>query len=230
MSSRCCAPALLWARRKPSSSSAIRRNKSPPSSSRSAPTTVLQQPQHGTGHAMQVARRAVGNAKLVDRPSRRRASGPNRNLARAGRAHRAGNAAATILTAVVSDPQRLRPHRAQIGNAGRRHRRRIAAHRRAARHQRDQLQHLLLHARQALAGAGAGEAQQQAPRAVPDRRDRRSRLQRRNRARAGCARSARSPRLQHARRSRRSRPHLPRMEAQRADECTASPFSCRKPC
>ena len=27
--------------------------------------TVLQQPQHGTGHAMQVVRRALGNAKLV---------------------------------------------------------------------------------------------------------------------------------------------------------------------
>src|SRR4030088_1958665 len=31
----------------------------------SGATTVLQQPQHGTGHAMQVARRALGNAKVV---------------------------------------------------------------------------------------------------------------------------------------------------------------------
>src|SRR5215469_5202545 len=28
-------------------------------------TTVLQQPQNGTGHAMQVARRALGNAKIA---------------------------------------------------------------------------------------------------------------------------------------------------------------------
>src|SRR5262249_36743283 len=28
-------------------------------------TSVLQNPQHGTGHAMQVARRAVGNTKYV---------------------------------------------------------------------------------------------------------------------------------------------------------------------
>src|ERR1700692_48355 len=28
-------------------------------------TTVLQQPQHGTGHAMQVGRRALGKAKLA---------------------------------------------------------------------------------------------------------------------------------------------------------------------
>src|SRR6202161_4218787 len=28
-------------------------------------TTVLQQPQHGTGHAMHVARRAIGNSKFV---------------------------------------------------------------------------------------------------------------------------------------------------------------------
>src|ERR1700730_15710709 len=67
-------------------------------------TTVLQQPQHGTGHAMQVARRAVGNAKLVvimpgDAPLVR-----TETLRAMVNAHRAGNAAATILTAVVADP------------------------------------------------------------------------------------------------------------------------------
>jgi bifunctional UDP-N-acetylglucosamine pyrophosphorylase/glucosamine-1-phosphate N-acetyltransferase len=65
---------------------------------------VLQQPQRGTGHAMQVARRALGRAKLVvvlpgDAPLIR--TGTLRSMIAA---HRAANAAATILSAVVSDP------------------------------------------------------------------------------------------------------------------------------
>jgi bifunctional UDP-N-acetylglucosamine pyrophosphorylase / glucosamine-1-phosphate N-acetyltransferase len=70
----------------------------------SGATTVLQQPQHGTGHAMQVARRAIGNAKVVvvmpgDAPLVR-----TETLRALVHAHRTGNAAATILSAVVSDP------------------------------------------------------------------------------------------------------------------------------
>jgi bifunctional UDP-N-acetylglucosamine pyrophosphorylase / glucosamine-1-phosphate N-acetyltransferase len=66
--------------------------------------TVLQHPQHGTGHAMQVARRALGKAKLVvvlpgDAPLVR-----TETLKALIAAHRAGSAAATILTAVVNDP------------------------------------------------------------------------------------------------------------------------------
>jgi bifunctional UDP-N-acetylglucosamine pyrophosphorylase/glucosamine-1-phosphate N-acetyltransferase len=66
--------------------------------------TVLQQPQHGTGHAMQVARRALGNVKLVvvlpgDAPLVR-----TETLRALVTKHRAGHAAATILTAVVNDP------------------------------------------------------------------------------------------------------------------------------
>jgi bifunctional UDP-N-acetylglucosamine pyrophosphorylase/glucosamine-1-phosphate N-acetyltransferase len=66
--------------------------------------TVLQQPQHGTGHAMQVARRALGRAKFAvvlpgDAPLVR----PETLLALLA-AHRNGNAAVTILTAVVADP------------------------------------------------------------------------------------------------------------------------------
>ena len=66
--------------------------------------TVLQQPQHGTGHAMQVARRSLGKAKLVvvlpgDAPLIR-----TETLRAMIAAHRKGDAAATILTAVVSDP------------------------------------------------------------------------------------------------------------------------------
>ena len=66
--------------------------------------TVLQQPQHGTGHAMQVARRALGRAKLAivlpgDAPLVR-----TETLKALIAAHRAGDAAATILTAVLADP------------------------------------------------------------------------------------------------------------------------------
>jgi bifunctional UDP-N-acetylglucosamine pyrophosphorylase / glucosamine-1-phosphate N-acetyltransferase len=66
--------------------------------------TVLQQPQHGTGHAMQVARRALGRAKFAvvlpgDAPLVR-----TETLKALVAAHRAGDAAATILTAVLADP------------------------------------------------------------------------------------------------------------------------------
>ena len=66
--------------------------------------SVLQQPQHGTGHAMQVARRALGRAKFAvvlpgDAPLVR-----TETLKALVAAHRAGNAAATILTAVLADP------------------------------------------------------------------------------------------------------------------------------
>jgi bifunctional UDP-N-acetylglucosamine pyrophosphorylase/glucosamine-1-phosphate N-acetyltransferase len=66
--------------------------------------TVLQHPQHGTGHAMQVARRALGRAKLAvvlpgDAPLVR-----TETLKALVAAHRAGKASATILTAVLADP------------------------------------------------------------------------------------------------------------------------------
>jgi bifunctional UDP-N-acetylglucosamine pyrophosphorylase/glucosamine-1-phosphate N-acetyltransferase len=66
--------------------------------------TALQQPQHGTGHAMQVARRALGRAKLAvvlpgDAPLVH-----TETLKALVAAHRAGNAAATILTGVLADP------------------------------------------------------------------------------------------------------------------------------
>jgi bifunctional UDP-N-acetylglucosamine pyrophosphorylase / glucosamine-1-phosphate N-acetyltransferase len=66
--------------------------------------TVLQQPQRGTGHALLIARRAVGNAKYVmvlpgDAPLVRAET-----LKALMRAHIASGAAATLLTAVLSDP------------------------------------------------------------------------------------------------------------------------------
>jgi bifunctional UDP-N-acetylglucosamine pyrophosphorylase/glucosamine-1-phosphate N-acetyltransferase len=67
-------------------------------------TAVLQQPQLGTGHAMQVARRALGNAKIAlvlpgDAPLVR-----SETLKALLTLHRSANAAATILTAVLADP------------------------------------------------------------------------------------------------------------------------------
>jgi bifunctional UDP-N-acetylglucosamine pyrophosphorylase/glucosamine-1-phosphate N-acetyltransferase len=67
-------------------------------------TTVLQQPQKGTGHAMQVAKRALGRAKFAvvlpgDAPLVR-----TETLKALIAAHRNGNAAATILSAVLADP------------------------------------------------------------------------------------------------------------------------------
>ena len=67
--------------------------------------TVLQQPQRGTGHAMQIARRAIrSRAKLAvvlpgDAPLLR-----TETLAALIETHRRGEAAATILTAEIEDP------------------------------------------------------------------------------------------------------------------------------
>jgi bifunctional UDP-N-acetylglucosamine pyrophosphorylase/glucosamine-1-phosphate N-acetyltransferase len=66
--------------------------------------TVLQQPQNGTGHAMQVAKRALGRAKFAvvlpgDAPLVR-----TETLKALIAAHRNGNAAATVLSAVLADP------------------------------------------------------------------------------------------------------------------------------
>ncbi|MGA9884116.1 MAG: bifunctional UDP-N-acetylglucosamine diphosphorylase/glucosamine-1-phosphate N-acetyltransferase GlmU [Candidatus Acidiferrales bacterium] len=67
--------------------------------------TILQQPQRGTGHAMQVARRAIRkSAKLAivvpgDAPLLR-----TETLAALLDTHRRGEAAATILTAEIADP------------------------------------------------------------------------------------------------------------------------------
>ena len=65
---------------------------------------VLQQPQNGTGHAVQVAKRALGRAKFAlvlpgDAPLVR-----TETLKALIATHRNGNAAATILSAVVADP------------------------------------------------------------------------------------------------------------------------------
>src|SRR6266403_1280314 len=66
--------------------------------------TVLQQPQNGTGHAVQVAKRALGRAKFAvvlpgDAPLVR-----TETLKALIAARHSGNAAATILSAVLADP------------------------------------------------------------------------------------------------------------------------------
>jgi len=65
---------------------------------------VLQQPQNGTGHAVQIARRALGRAKFAvvlpgDAPLVR-----TDTLKALIAAHHNGNAAATVLSAVLADP------------------------------------------------------------------------------------------------------------------------------
>jgi bifunctional UDP-N-acetylglucosamine pyrophosphorylase/glucosamine-1-phosphate N-acetyltransferase len=81
--------------------------------------TVLQQPQHGTGHAMLVAKRVLGNAKIAivlpgDAPLVRAET-----LKSLLATHRAGNAAATILSAVLADPsgygRLVRKSESQVG-------------------------------------------------------------------------------------------------------------------
>jgi bifunctional UDP-N-acetylglucosamine pyrophosphorylase / glucosamine-1-phosphate N-acetyltransferase len=66
--------------------------------------TALQQPQLGTGHAMHIAKRALGRAKYAivlpgDAPLIR-----PETLKALIATHRSGNAAATILTAILADP------------------------------------------------------------------------------------------------------------------------------
>jgi len=66
--------------------------------------TVVQQPQNGTGHALLVAKREIGNAKYVvvlpgDAPLVR-----TETLRALINKHKKGAAAATILTAVLADP------------------------------------------------------------------------------------------------------------------------------
>src|SRR6202041_3722151 len=69
------------------------------------PQAALQQPQRGTGHAMQIARRAIrSRAKLAvvlpgDAPLLR-----TETLASLLDTHRRGEAAATILSAELADP------------------------------------------------------------------------------------------------------------------------------
>jgi bifunctional UDP-N-acetylglucosamine pyrophosphorylase/glucosamine-1-phosphate N-acetyltransferase len=65
---------------------------------------VLQQPQNGTGHALLVSKRAIGNAKYVivlpgDAPLIR-----TETLKALINKHKKGQAAATLLTAVLADP------------------------------------------------------------------------------------------------------------------------------
>jgi bifunctional UDP-N-acetylglucosamine pyrophosphorylase/glucosamine-1-phosphate N-acetyltransferase len=69
-----------------------------------AALTVLQQPQNGTGQAMQIAKRALGHAKFAvvlpgDAPLVR-----TDTLKALIAAHHNGNAAATVLSAVLADP------------------------------------------------------------------------------------------------------------------------------
>ena len=131
--------------------------------------TVVQQPQKGTGHALLVAKRAIGNAKYVvvlpgDAPLVRMET-----LRALIHRHKKGEAAATILTAVLGRSFGLRANSEEIRGHGSGDYRGVAILRGAARTERNQFEHLLLYRGEAVAGAGAGEAQQQTPRNLPDR-------------------------------------------------------------
>src|SRR5208282_4756686 len=66
--------------------------------------TVVQQPQNGTGHALLVAKREIGNAKyVVVLPGDARLVRTETLRALINK-HKKGAAAATILTAVLADP------------------------------------------------------------------------------------------------------------------------------
>src|SRR5260370_2655010 len=66
--------------------------------------TVMQQPQNGTGHAMQVAKRALGRAKFALVLPGAAPLVRTDTLKGLIAAHRNGTPAATILSAVLADP------------------------------------------------------------------------------------------------------------------------------
>jgi bifunctional UDP-N-acetylglucosamine pyrophosphorylase / glucosamine-1-phosphate N-acetyltransferase len=66
--------------------------------------TVVQQPQRGTGHALLVARRAIGRAKFVIVVPGDAPLVGTETLAALARTHRQAHAAATILSAEVANP------------------------------------------------------------------------------------------------------------------------------
>jgi bifunctional N-acetylglucosamine-1-phosphate-uridyltransferase/glucosamine-1-phosphate-acetyltransferase GlmU-like protein len=110
--------------------------------------TVLQQPQNGTGHAMQVAKRALGRAKFAivlagDAPLVR-----TETIKALAATHHKGNAAATILSAVVADPT-------GYGRVVRKSETLVSA----IVEERNQFSYLLLHAGKTVACAGPGETQ-----------------------------------------------------------------------
>ena len=136
-----------------------------------------------------VARRALGGrAKFVivvpgDAPLVR-----TETLAALARTHRQAHAAATILSAEVAQSRGLRPHPAPPGRLGGRHRRGFRAHRRSARHRRNQRQYLRLHSGKIVAVSRASAAGKRASRNLSHRRDRAAARTGRNRARSNRAR------------------------------------------
>src|SRR5216684_5472192 len=162
--------------------------------------TVLQQPQHGTGHAMQVARRGLGSAARIvvalpgDAPLIR-----TETLRAMVAAHRARNAAATILTAVVSDPSGY----GRIVRKSETAVQAIVEESQLSGEQRE-LNEInssiyCFFAGETVARAGARKAQQQAPRTLSHRRGGGARFQGRNCVGARCGRFPRSARVQHPR-------------------------------
>ncbi len=131
--------------------------------------TVKQQPQRGTGHALQVARRAMRkSAKLVivvpgDAPLLRAET-----LLALLDTHRRGEAAATILSAELERAYGLRPRGARFRRPRASHGGGKSRDAGAARHPRSEFQHLLLHAGKTVAVPERVAAGQRASRVVSD--------------------------------------------------------------
>ena len=134
---------------------------------------IVQKPQHGTGHAMQVARRAIRKSAKValvvpgDAPLLR-----SETLAALLDAHRRGEAAATVLSAELADPT-------DYGRIVRDSEGRVEAivEEKAATPEqrvdsRSEFEHLLFHAGETVAGARCVAAGKRASRTVSHRRDR----------------------------------------------------------
>src|SRR5208337_4538244 len=113
---------------------------------------------------------------------------------------------------------RLRANSEEIRRRGGGDYRGVAVDRGAARTERNQFEHLLLHGGEAVAGTDAGEAQQQTPGDLSDRCHWRVERKRGNGAGGNCAGRAGDSGLQHTRGPGGSGPNVPRTEARRTDE------------
>ena len=137
--------------------------------SRSSTTFAVQEPQLGTGHALLQAEPALaGKSGTVvvlsgDVPLLR-----PETLDRLVRTHIAHGAAATVLTATVADPTRLRPDRPH-GRAASPRSSSIGTRRRGPGDHRDQQRHLRLRSRAAVRRAARDRLGERAGRVLPPR-------------------------------------------------------------
>ena len=163
--------------------------------------TVLQEPQRGTGHAVLVARKAIGHPKFLlvvpgDSPLVR-----PETLAALVRAHRQSGAAATILSAEIPDPTGYgRIVRKEDGSVAAIVEDSAANEEQRAIHEINSSTYCF-HVRSALAVPRATEAGEQAQGTLSDGRDRAAAPARAGGPSRSGHRCGRSAGMQHARRS-----------------------------